>query len=179
MLWNVLPRGVGLTRSRAKINKVLEYLQDWLFSRAWILSYFLGDFIITCIQYPSVFCLLWQQPEVSLVVDNWVTHPHKGVMDSLRWRTYENTGRAEKTVGHLQMCRGIRTRPSILFGFWFILCELPWVQVSWFFRSSCGEVLTVFCHSTPFLLTGLSGWASVGKDVFSPAGTGYSRVVHQ
>lgn len=31
-----------------------------------------------------------------------------------------------------------RSRPGMLFGWWFSLCELLWAQVSWHFRSSCG-----------------------------------------
>jgi hypothetical protein len=31
-----------------------------------------------------------------------------------------------------------RSSPYMFFGWWFSLCESPWVQVSWLCRSSCG-----------------------------------------
>lgn len=46
MLGNVFMREVGLTRRRMLITKVLEHLQERLFSRAGILSYILGDFFL-------------------------------------------------------------------------------------------------------------------------------------
>ena len=37
----------------------------------------------------------------------------------------------------LHMCRGPRSSPCMLFGWWFSLCEPPWAQVSWLCRFSC------------------------------------------
>lgn len=79
MLGNVLPRGLGLTGHRV-VTKVLEHLQERLFSRAWVLSYFLGDFIFTCIQYPlcSV-CFDSNQRLLWWLIRGW-HYPHKGVL---------------------------------------------------------------------------------------------------
>ena len=42
----------------------------------------------------------------------------------------------EATAIHLQMCRGPRASPCMLFIWWFSLFEPQWVQVSWLSRSS-------------------------------------------
>lgn len=78
MLGNVLPRGLGLTGHRV-VTKVLEHLQERLFSRAWVLSYFPGDFTFTCIQYPlcSV-CFDSNQRPLWWLIRGW-HYPQKGV----------------------------------------------------------------------------------------------------
>jgi len=50
----------------------------------------------------------------------------------------------------LQMCREPRSSPYMDFGWWFSLCEPPWVQVSWLYRSSRGVlVLSTFLNPFP------------------------------
>jgi hypothetical protein len=38
----------------------------------------------------------------------------------------------------LHICRGPRSGPGMVFGWWFNLYEPPWAQVSWFCRFACG-----------------------------------------